>query len=28
VATRRTGHARTGGHPMLVHLNNVAGNDS
>ena len=26
--TRRTGHAPTGGSPMLVHLNNVLGNDS
>ena len=26
--TRRTGHPRTGGSPMLVHLNNVRGNDS
>ena len=25
---RRTGHPRTGGSPMLVHLNNVLGNDS
>ena len=26
--TRRTGHAPTGGSPMLVHLNNVLGNDT
>ena len=27
-ATRRTDHASTGGSPMLVHLNNVRGNDN